>query len=90
LPKKLGNLPLALELAEQTLRRGVPADDLIACVDDEGLTAIDTGTSRDTSASLFASLMFAAEGLSQEDRLRLPMLASLSLTRLKPPIKTCS
>jgi hypothetical protein len=77
LAQKLGDLPLALELAEQTLRRGVLADDLIERVDVEGLTAIDTGASRDASASLFASLMFALEGLPQEDRLRLPMLASL-------------
>lgn len=77
LAQKVGNLPLALELAEQTLRRGVLAKDLIERLDDEGLTAIDTGTSRDASASLFASLMFVLEGLPQEDRLRLPMLASL-------------
>ena len=77
LAKKLGNLPLALELAEQTLLRGVSADDLIERVEDEGLTAIDSGASRDASVSLFASLMFSLEGLPQEDRLRLPMLASL-------------
>jgi TIR domain/Sel1 repeat/NB-ARC domain len=77
LAQKLGNLPLALELAEQTLRLGVLAEDLIKRLDDEGLTAIDTGTSGDVSASLFASLMSALEGLPQEDRRRIPMLASL-------------
>jgi Leucine-rich repeat (LRR) protein len=81
LAQKLGNLPLALELAEQTLRRGVLAEDLIERIGDEGLTAIDTGISRDASASLFASLMFALEGLPQEDRLRLPMLAVLPPSR---------
>jgi hypothetical protein len=77
LSQKLDNQPLALELAEQTLRRGVRARDLIERIDDEGLTAIDEGNSRDASVSLFASLMSALEALPQEDRLRLPMLASL-------------
>jgi hypothetical protein len=77
LSQKLGNHPLALDLAEQTLRRGVTAKDLIERIDDEGLTAIDTGNSRDASASVFASLMSTLEGLPQEDRQRLPMLASL-------------
>jgi NB-ARC domain/TIR domain/Sel1 repeat/CobQ/CobB/MinD/ParA nucleotide binding domain len=76
--QKLDNQPLALELAEQTLRRGGSAKDLIRRIDDEGLTAIDTGNSRDTSASVFSSLMSALEVLPQEDRQRLPMLASLA------------
>jgi hypothetical protein len=77
LSQRLDNQPLALELAEQMLRRGVTVTDLIERIDDEGLTAIDEGNSRDASASIFASLMLALEGLPQEDRLRLPMLASL-------------
>jgi NB-ARC domain/TIR domain/Sel1 repeat/CobQ/CobB/MinD/ParA nucleotide binding domain len=77
LAEKLGNLPLALELADQILRRGVPAQYLIERLDDEGLTAIDGGSSGDTSVSLFASFMSALEQLPPDDRLRLPMLASL-------------
>jgi MinD-like ATPase involved in chromosome partitioning or flagellar assembly len=78
LSQKLDNQPFALELAEQTLRRGVTAKDLIERINEEGLTAIDTGNA---SVSLFASLMSSLEGLPQEDRLRVPMLASLPSSR---------
>ncbi len=82
LTAKLGNVPLALELTQQVLRRGVPLPDLLRRLDDEGLTALDAGTSRDPATSLFASLMVAVEALPADDRARLPAVATLPSAEL--------
>lgn len=80
----LGNVPLALKVSNRIIRTRIQLGDSITGamrdlanrIREEGLAAIDPGTSPDSS-TLFSSFMGAIERLDSAERARLPLLASV-------------
>ncbi|HKE24657.1 MAG TPA: TIR domain-containing protein, partial [Bryobacteraceae bacterium] len=74
LAEELGNVPVALELANRALKGGADIEALAQGVQSQGLETVVVGSS---ATSLFGAYAMMLERLSAPDRARLPLLGDL-------------